>query len=248
MFKEVENRANLLGEGLSRRGIVVVLFDLDDTLLDTNKVFRDQRDKFVDALDRKFSNLTKEDIGRSLTNANNAAYYTHSVSPTRWDEVAKSMSEELALPFEGISAELPILRQIYKTAPELHEGALETLQVFLATGVQMGLVTHASQEWTQIKLEAHNLFPFFDEIVVVDENIFKGPEHWLEAINRFNVLPEQVMSMGDNLGGDIRATAELGVKHRIYLPGKWSIYSDGEIPEGTIVVEEGIKKVVDSLL
>ncbi len=131
----------------------------------------------------------------------------------------------------------------------MQDGAIEALSAFQATGRDLGIVTHANRPWTDFKLQATGIGPFFGEKVsVVDEDRHKGPEDWEQGVAMFpGVRPDQVIVFGDSLPGDIRASASIGVKRRVWVPSSWVMYNSGEVPEGTIRVDGGIGRVVEAL-
>jgi len=232
----------VLRERLNEWGISVAEFDFDDTLIKTEVLFTTQMRSFVAQTVGKLGGPDVDEVWRRLEEVNNQAFRELAVNPKRWETVVQRMEE--AFPEgRGVFVEaLPTLMRIYKIIPELHDRAVETVGAFREAGVGIGMVTHANREWTDFKLDGLDLRNYFDRIHVVDENKHKGPEDWAEAIAEFGVSPEQAIVVGDSLPGDIRASAAIGVKHRVWVPSKWVMYNSGEVPEGTIKVE-GIGKV-----
>lgn len=248
MAREFESQGNLLKKWLESRGIALVLWDCDGTILDTAPEFYTRMNRFVDYLNSRLPQYSRESLYELLEKFDDEAYKTLSVSPQRWAKVAQDMAGVLAVEENLLTDGLPILMEIYLTVPQFYEGAKDALTTFRETGLPMGLVTHSTQVWAQDKIDQRGLIEFFDKVFIVKETEFKGPEHWLEAINAFNARPESTMIIGDNLAGDIRAAHSLGVKTKVYFPGKWVVYNSGEIPEGTLVVERGVKDLINLLV
>lgn len=248
MTHEIENREDLLESWLRFRDIKLVLWDLDDTILNTVVEFTGQMDKYIDSINSQLPQHSKDDLWQLLRKTNNEAYKTSAVSPKRWIEVAKNMAKSLNVDEDVLNKGLPILMEIYETAPEFLEGSEDALKTFKKMGLPMGLVTHATEEWTKIKIEERGLQKYFDEIHIVNETKFKEAEDWKKAIDSFGVDPKNVLVLGDNLTGDICAVHSIGVGKIVYFPGLWSVYSSGEIPQGTIVIEKGIKALIDTLI
>lgn len=140
-----------------------------------------------------------------------------------------------------------ILLDIYNKAPNLINGAIETLEAFTEIEKAMGLVTHAEELWTNVKIDSHNLRKYFAHIEIVDETRHKGPQDWKKAADNLGLPPEQILTVGDNLEGDINSSFRIGVKHGVWIKPKWSVYSEGKIPKGVIQVDS-IGQVVDTLV
>ncbi len=237
----------ILGERLNQWGIEVVEFDFDDTLVRTEAVFTTQMRGFVAQTMGRLGGRDMSEVWDRLEQVNNQAFRELSVNPKRWETVVARMEEAFPEGSGVFAAALPNLMDIYKILPQLHDGAIETIEAFRMAGVKVGMVTHANEEWTKFKLDGLGLREYFERIYIVDENKHKGPEDWAQAIEEFGATPDQVMVIGDSLPGDIRASANIGVRHRVWVPSKWVMYNSGEIPEGTIRVDN-IGQVVNALL
>jgi len=248
MTREFEQQDNLLRFWLESRGIKLILWDLDDTILDTECVFSKKVNEYLDYIDSQLPQYQKDFLSKRLEEVNNEAYKTLAVSPNRWIKVAKDLSEVLSSEETIFISGLPILMEIYKTAPELNEGAIDALETFKSMNLPMGLVTHATEEWTKLKIKERDLYKYLDKIFIVSETKFKEANDWQIAIDSFSVKSEEVLVLGDNLAGDIRAVDLIGVKHKVYFPGEWSVYNSGNIPDGTIIIKDGIKALINRLV
>lgn len=133
--------------------------------------------------------------------------------------------------------------------PSYFPGTISTLETFKATDRPRGLLTHAEEKWTNIKLVGLNLTGYFDKVKCVRVDKFKGPEDWLAAIQDFEVPPENVLAVGDSIKGDILAAHAVGVRYKVLIPTPWSVYNIGHenLPEGTIKVEN-IGQVVEAII
>ena len=99
-------------------------------------------------------------------------------------------------------------------------------------------MTHASPNWTEFKLSSTGLKKFFAKIATIDDNGFKTGKEWKNSILGFGYEPSQVMVVGDNIKGDIQAAGSIGVRHLVWLDTAetWSLYHEGDIPNGTKVI------------
>lgn len=229
----------------------VALFDLDDTLVQTYEHFYKHISLYLDYCVTHLPHLTKEQIFAILMEINDKAYATHSVNPNRWDFVVTKLDEHFGTTSSQIfSRGLPIIAQIYETSPQIFPESEKVLQIFLAAGFRLALITHAGQEWTKLKLETTKLDRFFNDTntFVVSHDEFKNSRHWKEVIEKLGTPAHRIIAVGDNVKGDIQAAREAGVEKLVWLPGQWSVYNDGEIPQGTITVNSGIGQIIYALL
>lgn len=235
---------------LGANGIEVVLFDLDDTLLNTHPIFDRQIDAFIALAVSRLPEYQFKSLLEMLKEINDQAFRTHGVNPNRWETVVVQMGERCGeRAREVFNDGLPTLMEIYQIVPPVLPGAIQMLNLFNQTGVDMGLVTHANQKWTGLKLDNTGLRPFFQHILVVDEDRHKGSNDWASAASLFDKGPDQGMAVGDNLRGDVIAAAEAGFKKIVWVDKKdgWSMYRSGEVPEGVIVVS-GVGVLSQALL
>jgi phosphoglycolate phosphatase-like HAD superfamily hydrolase len=250
MSKEMALKSDLLREWFRQRRITAALLDLDDTLADTHRLFRDQMRLFA----RYVSFHTSVDfplLWSDIKEANNNVFQKHKVNPARWDAIIQQLTDLYsfcpAIIFEEGS---DLLKQVYRLVPEFHPGAEETLAVFQSLGMKIGIITHANATWTRLKYEGLGLARFlpWERVHIVNEDKFKEGRDWQEAVQRLGVSPRTVLAVGDNVRGDMVASFEAEIAYRAYLPGEWSVYGQGELPPGTITVPGGIGKLVETLI
>ncbi|MGA2910665.1 MAG: HAD family hydrolase [Candidatus Microgenomates bacterium] len=237
---------DLLIGWFKRNEIKGALVDLDDTLLDTNAHFGKWIDRYVSAVVEKNPNLDWREVMAKLVETNNRLYETESVRRRKLAMVAKELDNVFGT-YPTFVKHADIVGQIYRKVPLELEGARQTLEMFRAAGIQMGLVTHANRGWTEKKLYEHNLNHFFSHVVIVDEAKFKGPKDWLTAAKSLRLDPEEILFIGDNLRGDIMAAYEIGARRVVWIESPWSVYREGEVPEGVIQVKS-IKEVIPALI
>lgn len=220
-------------EVLGEKGIEVILFDLDDTLIYTSEIFIRYMEEFAGVV-AKETGIEVSLVMKALEEINNDEYKRMGVNPSRWSVVVERLAKELG-GVEEIKKHLDILKQIYLDEPRTREGVKATLGVLKETGVKMGLVTHANVEWTYRKLNHLGLWNYFEEVVIVDENGHKKSEDWMRGIKGMGVAPENCLVVGDSLGGDIRPADEIGAR-TMWMPSPWSVYREGDVPEKTVQI------------
>ena len=237
-----------LKDWLQSHGIQAVLFDLDDTIIDTYTHERDAETRFVEHVVTLLPSLDTQELAQSFTTIHAAAFQTHSVSRERWDAVIAHLVETYGVAtIPAFYAAKKELDHIYDTAPELLPGAMDTLVAFRGAVRKMGVVTHADPAWTDVKLDTRGLRTYFDSVTVADTHGSKGPEDWRRGIASLGVKPEHILVIGDNIIGDIQAAQKVGVKYTVVLPSPYEIYANGEIPD-TAIRAQAIADVIPTLL
>lgn len=246
--KEPGEQTRRLKQWLDERGIKAVLFDLDDTLLDTSTFVLAQRDLYVDYLHNVLPAISRAELMEKVYAADLVAFATHAVSIPRWQALAELVAKQYPTEPSTIFTDgVPILTTIYTAAPEMLPGAEDTIRLFADTKKKLGLVTNANERWTYLKLRTHGLDTIFDHVEVADEYFSKGSENWKRAIEALGVNPNEVLVIGDSVTGDIRAAKEAGVNYTVLLPSPVPGFSTGVVPDG-VIQAPSIGKVLEVLL
>lgn len=246
--KEPGEQTRRLKEWLDERGIKAVLFDLDDTLLDTHGLVEHQKDLYKAYLHDQIPTMDPQAMDRAVEQADADVYATHSISIGRWIALGSLLAERIpeVAPEIFING-VPHLLESYAQVPEVLPGAYDTVSVFREATNKMGLVTHADSAWTELKLNRTGFGRYFDHIEIIDEHGYKESGSWKKAIEALGVNPHEVLVIGDSLSGDIRASREAGVRHIVALPSPWIVYRRGDVPEG-VIQAPSIGNVVEVLL
>lgn len=241
-------RVTELTRWAAENNIKAVLFDLDDTLVSTSPVIRDLEERYVKYVASQQPALSPQDVLATLRNADASVFASHSVSKARWSALAHKLVDVYGVQTEETFHQgLAIFMSLYSTVPPLLPGAVDTVSALRCAVGKMGVVTHADEYWTAMKLHKTGLSTFFDHVHIVPDDGHKNSEHWRQAIEVLGVKPDEVLVIGDSIRGDIQAAAEAGVRHLVLVPSMWAPYGDGKLPDGVTVVT-GIDKTVDALL
>ena len=222
-------------EKLRHLGIKAILFDLDDTLIYTGEIFTRCMEEFVDVVSESL-HIDRPTLKNRLQQLDYEGYRKMGVSPHRWPVVLSTLSQELG--DNGVVMDnLDIIMKIYNEEPRLRAGAKPLLNGLRDSGFKLGLVTHANTDWTERKLNQTGLLNSFDIVNIANENGPKSIEHWQRGIELLAVQNHQCLVVGDNLKGDIIPSVTLGTK-ALWMPSPWSVYREGEVPEGVIQMNE----------
>ena len=226
-------------ETLIGKGIELVIFDFDDTLIATREIFLAQMNEFCAQVVSLSPELILSELKDMAEKSNNRSFVRYGVNPRKWTHVVEELVVECGEKHRSsISKAYPHLERIYTIPPVLKNGAQALLDQSSGEGVRLGLVTHANERWTHFKLDSSGLRKYFEKIIIISEDGHKTGEEWRKAISEFGVEPWEVLVIGDNIRGDIQAFYEAGVRHLVWFDegDGWSIYRQGELPPETIVI------------
>jgi len=240
-------RSVLLKEWLGRHGIKAVIFDLDDTLLDTHALIEEKLNAFKLFFHEHFPEKAPEELDRLIDEADMKVFETHSVSNERWNGLTTLVMASCGGTSDLYQQGAGILLSMYDESPKPFPGASETVRAFRSAVPHLGVVTHANEAYTNLKLATTGFGELFDHVQIADEWGHKSADDWKQAIQALGVQPREALVIGDSVRGDMRAAREAGVIHLVNLPSPWEVYRLGDLPEGVMRVEK-IDAVIPSLL
>lgn len=228
-----------VGEKLAKADIRLILFDLDDTLIKTHELFKRKVGEAVKYIARQ-SNLDGETVRKRIGVHIADAHRNIGVPPEIWDEVARNLTLDFSPKYEQLFRQgTEIIKGVYTIAPQYHYGARRVIEELAKQPVQMGLITHANEKWTQLKISKRQLNRYFRRIKIVDERGRKDAGQWSQAISEFGVNPDESLAVGDNLANDIMAAAQAGVRKLVWVNDErgWNEFKNGKLPEGTVTTK-----------
>ena len=218
--------------------IAVVLFDLDDTLIDTNLVFVKKVHAVLDHLSSSLS-IDPEKLSRRFKAEQIKAHNKVAVNPEKlWPTILEKCGGIFGWEDEVTKEAFKSLMEIYTTLPKVLSGTVSTLEALKKAQKYLGVVTHASREWTDFKLEGLDLDKFFEHVELFDTNIHKSVSAWENAIKAFKIEPSNALVVGDSVKGDIQAAYKVGVRNLVWVnrDEAWDHYKKGKLPNGTIEI------------
>jgi len=218
-------------EKLRRLGVKALLFDLDDTLIDTDYMFMKHMTAFADDVAHGLG-LDPYDVFKRLREINNEEY---GIKPQKWLVVLDRLGKELGNPELVMSGYFHI-EKIYFEEPHLLPGVGQILSGLREEGFLLGEVTHGETDWSIRKNEQTGLINYMDAIVTASVNGPKSKEHWLQGMEMLSVSPDECVITGDSIKGDIIPAIELGAR-AVSIPSPWSVYRQGEIPQGAVTID-----------
>lgn len=190
----------------------ILLFDLDDTLLDfganetnsLNKLFQQQGYIFSDELFRVYNSVNKQ----LWADYENGKIVLDDVLNSRFSETMLKLGKVV----DGIEWE-NIYRELLGNGSQLIEGALELCQS-LSASHRLFIITNGITQ-TQIKrLKQSGLYEFFEDIFDSQSIGFQKPskqffDHVMSHINDFNI--KEALIIGDTLNTDIKGGILSGI-------------------------------------
>lgn len=222
-----------------KNGIKQFLFDFDDTICVTGKVFRESNSQVINFLATTNQTLTQDQWKKEVESIDNKSFEKYGVNSNRWNDVVDELADKHNLNLEARQTTKDIFQKIFNTPIEMLEGSEKTLQFITKIGIPIGIVTHASREWTWKKYNWLNLQRFlnWDDVFVINENGHKTHESWQDAIKYFHLNPQDCAVVGDSPRSDINPAQKAGVKHCFLIenPVPWSIHQQPVHPNTRVI-------------
>lgn len=214
MNHEIDYQQALIKEVVTSRGIKAFLFDLDDTLVDTNTVFKNRMGKFSDDaahMSGREGVITRQILRQALDGLRDHLGLDHDLMAVAAHNTLRNVG--LDPDSHHVSSIIAELLEIYtgKDYQKFH-GVEETLNALHGTGADTYIVTHASTVSTQGKLRAARLTGRFKGVFCIDPRGKKDEYAWRSVINdQLQLQPEQVFVTGDSWTSDIAPAVAVGV-------------------------------------
>lgn len=217
-------------------------FDLDSTLIDTSRVFKDAVNDASGIL------LYGTDWARVKAEPEaqqRASEYRHDV----FDPIITRLRSEFGInPVIGevvigicaklsgvtdpeqIEAAQARIRQIYtQDIPPLFPGAIESVDMINATNRPTWLMTHAEPEWTRIKINGVGLDGKFAKQICFSIDQSKA-EQWIPTFEREGIDPAHMLMIGDNFSADVWPILRLGGR-AVLVNGGFSPRLSGQLKQ-----------------
>ncbi|MEX2236568.1 MAG: HAD-IA family hydrolase [Dehalococcoidia bacterium] len=209
------------GEGLGERlKPKVILFDLDDTLIDHSGNLESSWEPVLERATELIEGLNPAELRQAIREA--AEEYWSDRARHREGRLdlkaARQLMVRSGLERMGLDPtpgnELGALyHQTREEGYGLLPGAIETLETLRERGVRLGLVTNGEALLQRSKIERFELARHFDHIQIEEEFGLGKPEEkvYLHALATLGTKPEEAWMVGDNLEWEIAAPQRLGI-------------------------------------
>lgn len=214
MNKELDYQQALLNEVVQKKGIRAFLFDLDDTLVDTNTVFQDRMAQFCCAIS-DLSGTDVAEIHTSLRSALDGLRNHIGLDHDLMDVSASSVLKQIGLSRDdhAIQSTMAELMEIYRGTDYRQFAGVDTMfRLLHGTGADTYVVTHASEASTSGKLRAAQLHGRFKQVFCIDPKGKKDYLAWNGVVrDQLGLDPETVFVSGDSWTSDIEPALQIGV-------------------------------------
>ena len=223
-----------------------IIFDLDDTLIDTSHVYWDARNAFtnlfnhqdvpesevidifekIDEEKMRIYGLSPERYGHTMREAFKYISRSHKINPSIQSE---SLIEELAL-------------RVPTTIPDLIDGALELLQ-WASERYTLSLLTRGIPEFQLKKIKTLKIDKYFKTIQVVEK---KGVPEFQNFLQEIKAQPSDCWVIGDSIKSDINPAIDLGIDPILYLYTHHTYFwrqEYGALAEGAFYLAKSLSEV-----
>lgn len=221
-------------ELMNKNGIEGLLFDYDDTFCSTAEYMGWVMEVYAAKVARKLS-IDSSFVLERVNYHNTRLYKEYFVNPIRWNKTSECVSLDLTGKTDTLKREERVFMRIFENVPELFPGVKTILGKLKKSGKKIGMVTHASLDWTMLKLERHGIIGYVDHLQLADVDKHKTVEDWRLGVVGLGLNPSQVIGTGDSISGDVIPMLELGMKGVLALPNSWSV-NHAELPKEAVSI------------
>jgi putative hydrolase of the HAD superfamily len=193
---------------------MLLIFDLDDTLVHTHRVFVELTEEFLNRMaelgfDDENVYYTMDAFDREIVEEANA--YVPWAFPKAMRRTYEFYCEKYFADFDEQQADaLEELGFGYKDADyQMVDGAKALLNLLADEGHMLVLLTQGGYVEQKYKVDLHNLGDYFDEIIVVDK---KTPAAYTNIMQRHGFLPEETAVIGNSLKSEVAPALEVGAQ------------------------------------
>ncbi len=235
-----------------------VLFDIDDTLVDTRGAFGVA---LAVAAERYLPEVTVDRHPEVLAHwradpGGHYSRYTRGEATYREQRLARANMMHAAfggptLDDAGFDAWDAVFEDAFQAAWEAHDDAARVVKELTASGLGVGALSNASVAYQTLKLERVGLADTVPMLVGVDTLGFGKPDPrvYLEACRRLGTEPGRTAYVGDELDVDAVAARAAGLTG-VWLdrPGPRRVpVSEADVSASGVVVIHGLAELVDAL-
>ena len=236
---------------MSRALPKAILFDMDDTILDSSSAM----DEAWSAVCEAVAPALDGPVAQALLEAMRKERRWFFSDPNRHRrgrldpntalvELCSGALARVGVEDPAVAVEMSerfTAQRVRMTRP--FDGALEALRRLLDEGVRLALVTNGSARIQRAKIERLGLEQYFHHVQIEEEFGAGKPERhvYLHALSRVSAEPDQAWMVGDNLEWEVEAPQRLG------MIGIWvDTHGDG-LPDGTDIRPDRIVRSIMEL-
>ena len=254
MFEKGINNSEKIKDKFEQGELESVIFDLDSTLVDTGKYYRDwMKDSTRAFLEESGIEYEETDIHQIYmygVQIHRDAGQPLLITSYVIGGIIQYLKERGREDIEKVTPYIEqYLSEFYKNSPEIEDGTLEVLYELKQKGIIFGIYSHAQQDWTEIKIRKIQLeyfdryheeieIPFFTTAI----DMKKDCQGWIDASNFFGFNLEKTLVVGDSMNSDIEPAKEAGCTNLVHISINEQ-YSNDKMVTGI----KGIKQLLEHL-
>ncbi len=196
-----------------------IIFDLDDTLYDcTGSLLEASRKRAAKTMVKNGIPCTEEEaylMQKELSEKYGPYYLV-------FDEIAKRFDKDK----EFIDHALKAYNSNEVSDIKLFPGVISTLKELALEKYKLLLLTTGIHERQQKKVDLLNLKPYFDEIIINDQDVGLLMEDCFESIiKKYELNPRNVVAVGDRARLELRIAKSMGMVTVQMLQGRFKVES-----------------------
>ena len=201
-----------------------ILFDLDNTLLDTEQFYEDALLEVYKFLQKHLKIVSKEEFIRAYHEARNFIHHNLTNTAASHSRILYLQYTFEILGIEFNSSLIYEANEIYWNYVVKHakpyEFVEELLGILQNAGIRTCLVTDNKTEIQMLKLKESGLDKYINYIVSAEEvgRDKPGAAQFLFAINKMNILAKEALVIGNNPKTDIDGANNAGIDSCLFDP------------------------------
>lgn len=223
-----------------------VLFDLDDTLIETGPVYRKAVYDVIDMIGATGIDVTNaHDLFQEVEVHFIKQYgFKKERFPLSLVDLYNLLCQQQGVQANPVTAKLILDRvwSIYDHDYKVLDGVEQLLQTMKYAGYRMLLVTKGDEEVQRTKAERAGLTKYFEEVIVVAD---KDAETWATVAIQQELTPHLCFVVGDSVKSDINASIRAGF-NAIHIPPPHEWFWERETPEPTALSKHHISELLDT--
>jgi putative hydrolase of the HAD superfamily len=198
-------------------GQELLIFDLDDTLLDTSDLYWRARSAFVEKVSKE--GFDRQIVVDEFEKTDTKNMQKWGFSPHRYGKSMTETYQLLCSRFESKSKQETLnfidefcSRIVVDTVPEIVEGAIELLE-WAYRKFHLVVLTRGEEKLQHRKLKESKLIDYFKEVYVVP---YKNIQVFEFVLTETGFKPEETWVIGDSIKSDINPGLLVGAKCILY--------------------------------
>jgi putative hydrolase of the HAD superfamily len=215
-----------------------VVFDLDDTLLDTSGLETEMLVVLCAAVREELPDVDDESLRARFRDGRDALY--ERVLTGEWDIPTyrrahlAAVCEPWGQPSEALHERALRLRDEQLDRARFVEHAVELLRDLREAGVRTALLTNGPSWMQRRKVEVLGLEPQLDAIGISEElGVAKpDPRAFAATLELISCAPQETVMVGDHLDWDIRGALAAGMRGAVWVAD----HDERESPDGALRV------------